>query len=191
MNRYPLPRIDDLFTKLKCAKIFLNINLKSRYHQLRVRENDIPKTSFRTRYGHPEFLVMQFGLTNAPVIFMDLTNWVFKPYLDQFVFFFVDDILIYSWSSDDHDKHLRIILKIFKEKELYAKLSKWQFLHDEVSFLGQVVSSDGVKVDSSMIQDVFKWRPQKSTIKVRSFLVLAWYYRRFVKTLLRYFLPFD
>ena len=180
-NRYPLPRIDDLFDQLKGAKVFSKIDLRSGYHQLRVRENDIPKTAFRTRYGHYEFLVMPFGLTNAPEVFMDLMNRVFKPYLDQFVFVFIDNIVIFSRSSEDHDKHLQIILKILKEKELYAKLSKCEFWLDEVDFLGHVVSTEGVKVDPSKIQAVVEWRPPNSPTKVRSFLGLAGYYRRFVK----------
>ncbi|WMV37333.1 hypothetical protein MTR67_030718 [Solanum verrucosum] len=180
-NRYPLPRIDDLFDQLKGAKVFSKIDLRSGYHQLRIREKDIPKTAFRTRYGHYEFLVMPFGLTNAPAVFMDLINRVFKPYLDQFVVVFIDDILIFSRSSEDHDKHLRIILKILKEKELYAKLSKCEFWLDEVAFLGHVVSAEGVKVDPSKIQAVVEWKPPKSPTEVRSFLGLAGYYRRFVK----------
>ncbi|WMV50041.1 hypothetical protein MTR67_043426, partial [Solanum verrucosum] len=161
-NRYPLPRIDDLFDQLKGAKVFSKIDLRSGYHQLCVREEDIPKTAFRTRYGHYEILVMPFGLTNAPVVFMDLMNRVFKPYLDQFVVVFIDDILIFSRSSEAHDKHLRIILEILKEKELYAKLSKYEFWLDEVTFLGHVVSAEGVKVDPSKIQAVVEWRPPKS-----------------------------
>ncbi|WMV30091.1 hypothetical protein MTR67_023476 [Solanum verrucosum] len=180
-NRYPLPRIDDLFDQLKGAKIFSKIDLRSGYHQLRVREKDIPRTAFRTRYGHYEFLVMPFGLTNAPAVFMDLMNRIFKPYLDQFVVVFIDDILIFTKSSEDHDKHLRIILKILKEKELYAKFSKCEFWLDEVAFLGHVVSTEGVKVDPSKIQAVVEWRPSKSPTEVRSFLGLAGYYRKFVK----------
>ncbi|WMV33121.1 hypothetical protein MTR67_026506 [Solanum verrucosum] len=153
----------------------------SRYHQLRLRAKYIPKTSFRTRYGHYEFLVMPFGLTNAPAVFMDLMNRVFKPYLDQFVVVSIDDILIFSRNNEDHDKHLRIILKILLEKELYAKFSKCEFWLDEVAFLGNIVSTKRVKVDPCKIQAVVEWRPPKSPTEVRSFLVLVGYYIRFVK----------
>ncbi|WMV13478.1 hypothetical protein MTR67_006863 [Solanum verrucosum] len=161
-NRYPLPRIQDLFDQLKGAKVFSKIDLRSGYHQLRVRENDIPTTVFRTRYGHYEFLVMPFRLKNAHAVFIDLMNRVFKPYLDQFVVVFIDDILIFSRSNEDHNKHLRIILQILREKELYAKLCKCEFLLDEVAFVGHVLSTEGVKVDPSKIQAVVEWRPPKS-----------------------------
>ncbi|GJS67559.1 putative reverse transcriptase domain-containing protein [Tanacetum coccineum] len=124
-NRYPLPRIDDLFDQLQGSSIYSKINLRSGYHQLRVREEDIPKTAFRTRYGHYEFQVMPFGLTNAPAVFMDLMNRVCKPYLDKFVIVFIDDILIYSKSKKEHEEHLRQILKLLKKEELYAKFSKY------------------------------------------------------------------
>ncbi|WMV24866.1 hypothetical protein MTR67_018251, partial [Solanum verrucosum] len=180
-NKYPLPRIDDLFDQLKGAKVLSKTDLRSGYHQLRVREKDIPKSAFRTRYGHYDFLVIPFGLTNAPKVFTDLMNRVFKPYLDRFVVVFIDDILFFFKSSEDHDKHLQIILQILKEKELYAKLSKCEFWLDEVAFLGHVISIVGVKVDPSKIQAVVEWRPPKSPTEVRNFLGLAGYYRRFVK----------
>ncbi|GJV55618.1 putative reverse transcriptase domain-containing protein [Tanacetum coccineum] len=126
-NRYPLPRIDDLFDQLQGSSIYSKIDLRSGYHQLRVREEDIPKTAFRTRYGHYEFQVMSFGLTNAPAVFMDLMNRVCKPYLDKFVIVFIDDILIYSKSKKEHEEHLRQILKLLKKEELYAKFSKCEF----------------------------------------------------------------
>ncbi|KAH0669267.1 hypothetical protein KY285_023426 [Solanum tuberosum] len=126
-NKYPLPRIDDLFDQLQGATCFSKIDLRSGYHQLKVREYDIPKTTFRTRYGHYEFLVMSFGLTNAPATFMDIMNIVFKPYLDMFVIIFIDHILIYSRSEEDHASHLRIVLQTLKDKELYAKFSKCEF----------------------------------------------------------------
>nr|GFB04805.1 reverse transcriptase domain-containing protein [Tanacetum cinerariifolium] len=124
-NRYPLSRIDDLFDQLQGACHFSKIDLRSGYHQLRVHEDDIPKTAFRTRYGHFEFTVMPFGLTNAPTVFMDLMNWVCKPYLDKFVIVFIDDILIYSKSKEEHEVHLRLVLELLKKKKLYVKFFKW------------------------------------------------------------------
>ncbi|GJV95563.1 putative reverse transcriptase domain-containing protein [Tanacetum coccineum] len=126
-NRYPLPRIDDLFDQLQGSSVYSKIDLRSGYHQLRVRDEDIPKTAFRTRYGHYEFQVMPFGLTNAPAVFMDLMNHVCKPYLDKFVIVFIDDILIYSHNKEEHVNHLRIILELLKKEKLYAKFSKCDF----------------------------------------------------------------
>ncbi|GJU68193.1 putative reverse transcriptase domain-containing protein [Tanacetum coccineum] len=148
-NRYPLPRIDDLFDQLQGACCFSKIDLRSGYHQLRVREEDIPKTAFRTRYGHFEFTVMPFGLTNAPAIFMDLMNRVCKPYLDKFVIVFIDDILIYSKSEEEHEVHLKTILDLLKKEKLYAKFSKCEFWLQEVQFLGHVVNRDGIHIDPS------------------------------------------
>ena len=125
-NQYPLPRIDDLFDQLQGARVFSKIDLRSGYHQLKIRSEDVPKTAFKTRYGHYEFLVMPFGLTNAPAVFMDLMNRIFKPYLDQFVIVFIDDILIYSGSKENHEKHLRVVLQILRENQFYAKFSKCQ-----------------------------------------------------------------
>nr|GFB40747.1 putative reverse transcriptase domain-containing protein [Tanacetum cinerariifolium] len=126
-NRYPLPRIDDLFDQLQGSSVYSKIDLRSGYHQLRVREEDVPKTAFRTRYGHYEFQVMPFGLTNAPAVFMDLMNWVCKPYLDKFMIIFIDDILIYSKDEKEHEEHLKAILELLKKEELYAKFSKCEF----------------------------------------------------------------
>ena len=133
-NRYPLPRIDDLFDQLRGARVYFKIDLHTGYHQLRVRETDIPKTAFRTRYGHFEFMVMPFGLMNAPVAFMDLMHRIFQPYLDQFVVVFVDDILIYSQSEWEHEYHLRIVLQLLRDHQLYAKFSKCEFWLTEVRF---------------------------------------------------------
>ena len=127
-NRYPLPRIDDLFDQLQGARVFSKIDLRSGYHQLRIRESDIPNTAFRTRYVHYEFLVMSFGLTNSPAVFMDLMNRVFRPYLDWFVIVFIDDILVYSRSELEHERHLGLVLQTLRQYHLYAKFSKCEFL---------------------------------------------------------------
>ncbi|GJY12998.1 putative reverse transcriptase domain-containing protein [Tanacetum coccineum] len=143
-NRYPLPRIDDLFDQLQGSSVYSKIDLRSGYHQLRVREEDISKTAFRTRYGHYEFQVMPFGLTNAPAVFMDLMNRVCKPYLDKFVIVFIDDILIYSKNKQEHEEHLKLILELLKKEELYAKFSKCEFWIPKVQFLGHVIDSQGL-----------------------------------------------
>ncbi|GJY42709.1 putative reverse transcriptase domain-containing protein [Tanacetum coccineum] len=180
-NRYPLPRIDDLFDQLQGACCFSKIDLRSGYHQLRVREEDIPKTAFRTRYGHFEFTVMPFGMTNAPAIFMDLMNRVCKPYLDKFVIVFIDDILIYSKSEEEHEVHLKTILDLLKKEKLYAKFSKCEFWLKEVQFLGHVVNHDGIHVDPSKVESVKNWKTPESSTEIRSFLGLAGYYRRFIE----------
>ena len=180
-NQYPLPRIDELFDQLQGSQVYSKIDLRSGYHQLRVQESDVPKTAFRTRYGHYEFLVMPFGLTNAPAAFMDLMNQVFQPYLDRFVIGFIDDILVYSGSSEEHSEHLRIVLQTLRERQLYAKLSKCQFWLDRVAFLGHVISVEGVSVDPKKIEAVVNWKPPKNVSEVRSFLGFAGYYRKFVK----------
>ncbi|GKB52969.1 putative reverse transcriptase domain-containing protein, partial [Tanacetum coccineum] len=153
-NRYPLPRIDDLFDQLQGSSVYSKIDLRSGYHQLRVREEDIPKTAFRTRYGHYEFQVMPFGLTNAPAVFMDLMNRVCKPYLDKFIIVFIDDILIYSKSKQEHEEHLKIILELLKKEELYAKFSKCEFWIPKVQFLGHVIDSEGIHVDPAKIESI-------------------------------------
>ena len=126
-NKYPFPRIDDLFDQLKGAAVFSKIDLRSGYHQLKIAEKDVPKTAFQTRYGHYEFLVMPFELTNVPAAFMDLMNRVFAEYLEKFVIVFIDDILIYSESQEEHEEHLKIALRLLKEHKLYAKFSKCDF----------------------------------------------------------------
>ncbi|XP_060202948.1 uncharacterized protein LOC132631389, partial [Lycium barbarum] len=180
-NKYPIPRIDDLFDQLQGAQCYSKIDLRSGYHQLKVKEVDIPKTAFRTRYGHFEFLVMSFGLTNAPTAFMDLMNRVFKTYLDLFVIVFIDDILVYSRSETDHAEHLRIVLQTLKDRELYAKFSKCEFWLKLVAFLGHVISGEGVKVDLQKINAVKNWPRPTSASDIRSFLGLAGYYRSFVE----------
>ncbi|GJS90886.1 putative reverse transcriptase domain-containing protein [Tanacetum coccineum] len=157
-NRYPLPRIDDLFDQLQGSSVYSKIDLRSGYHQLRVREEDIPKTAFRTRYSHYEFQVMPFGLTNAPAVFMDLMNRVCKPYLDKFVIVFIDDILIYSKNKQEHEEHLKLILELLKKEEF-----------------------EGIHVDPAKIESIKDWTSPKSPTEIRQFLGLAGYYRRFIK----------
>ncbi|GJZ53083.1 putative reverse transcriptase domain-containing protein [Tanacetum coccineum] len=156
------------------------ITIKNRYHQLRVHEDDIPKTAFRTRYGHYEFMVMPFGLTNAPAVFMDLMNRVYKPYLDKFVIVFINDILIYSKSKEEHEVHLKLVLELLRKEKLYAKFFKSEFWLQEVYFLRHVVNQSGIHVDPSKIKAVKNWNAPITPSEVRSFLGLAGYYRHFI-----------
>ncbi|GJV93166.1 putative nucleotidyltransferase, ribonuclease H [Tanacetum coccineum] len=180
-NRYPLPRIDDLFDQLQGSSVFSKIDLRSGYHQHRVRNKDIPKTAFRTRYGHYEFQVMPFGLTNAPAVFMDLMNRVCRPYLDKFMIVFIDDILIYSKTKEEHDVHLRLILEWLKKEELYAKFLKCDFWLSKVQFLGHVIDSEGIHVDPANIESIKDWESPKTPTEIRQFLGLVGYYRRFIE----------
>lgn len=166
-HRYPLPRIDDLFDQLQGSSVYSKIDLRSGYHQLRVREEDIPKTTFRTRYDHYEFQVMPFRLTNAPAVFMDLMNRVCKPYLDKFVIVFIDDILIYSRSKEEHTEHLKAILTLLREDKLYAKFSKCDFWIEKVQFLGHVIDSKGIHVDPAKIEAVKNWASPTSPTEIR------------------------
>ncbi|GKB27151.1 putative reverse transcriptase domain-containing protein [Tanacetum coccineum] len=180
-NRYPLPRIDDLFDQLQGSSVYSKIDLQSGYHKLRVREEDIPKTTFRTRYGHYKFQVMPFGLTNAPAVFMDLMNRVCKPYLDKFVIVFIDDILIYSKNKKEHEEHLKAILELIKKEELYAKFFKCEFWIPKVQFLGHVIDSQGIHVDPTKIESIKDWASPKTPTEIRQFLGLSDYYRRVIK----------
>ncbi|GJU02386.1 putative reverse transcriptase domain-containing protein [Tanacetum coccineum] len=180
-NRYPLLRIDDLFDQLQGSSIYSKIDLRSGYHQLKVREQDIPKIAFRTRYGHYEFQVMPFGLTNAPAVFMDLMNRVCKPYLDKFVIVFIDDILIYSKDEKEHEEHLKAILELLKKEQLYAKFSKCEFWIPKVLFLSHVIDNRGIRVDPAKIESIKDWASPKSPTEIRQFLGLAEYYRRFIE----------
>ncbi|GJY67096.1 putative reverse transcriptase domain-containing protein [Tanacetum coccineum] len=180
-NLYPLPRIDDLFDQLQGSQYFSKIDLRSGYHQLRVHEDNIPKTTFRTRYGHFKFTIMPFGLTNAPTVFMDLMNRVYRPYLSKFVIVFIDDILNYFKTQEEHEVHLGLILELLKKEKLYAKFSKCEFWLQEVQFLGHVINGDGIHVDPSKIEAVRNWEAPRTPSKVSSFLGLAGYYRRFIE----------
>ncbi|KAL0537499.1 hypothetical protein IC582_026477 [Cucumis melo] len=156
-NHYPLPRIDHLFDQLQESTVFSKIDLRSGYHQLRIRDSDIPKTAFRSRYGHYEFIVMSFGLTNALAVFMDLMNRVFKDFLDTFVIVFIDDILIYSKTEAKHEEHLHQVLETLRANKMYVKFSKCEFWLKKVTFLGHVVSSEGVSLNLAKIEAVTSW----------------------------------
>jgi hypothetical protein len=184
-NKHPLPCIDVLFDQLFGAKIFSKIDLHSSYHQIKIRPCDIPKTAFSTRYGLYEYLVMSFGLTNAPAYFMYLMNSVFMPELDKFVVVLIDDILIYSKDEEDHAKHLHIALQHHRDHQLYAKFSKCEFSLDSVKFLGHTISSNGILVDPSKVQEVMDWKTPTSVHQIRSFLDLACYYRCFIPDISR------
>ncbi|WVZ49538.1 hypothetical protein U9M48_000886 [Paspalum notatum var. saurae] len=184
-NKYPLPRIDDLFDQLQGACDFSKIDLRSGYHQLKIRPSDIPKTAFTIKYGLYEYTVMSFGLTNAPAYFMQLMNSVFMDYFDKFVVVFIDDILIYSRTEAEHEEHLRLVLQRLREHKLYAKFSKCEFLIDEVRFLGHVVSKGGIAVDPSKVSTVTNWKVPEIPKEVRGFLGLAGYYWRFIENFSR------
>ncbi|GJX64706.1 putative reverse transcriptase domain-containing protein, partial [Tanacetum coccineum] len=180
-NHYPLLRIDYLFDQLQGSSVYSKIDPRLGYHQLRDREEDISKTAFRTCYDHYEFQVMPFGLTNAPAVFMDLMNRVCKPYLDKFIIVFIDDILIYSKSKQEHEEHLKLILELLKKEELYAKFSKCEFWILKVQFLGHVINSKGIHVDPAKIESIKDWASPKTVTEIYQFLGLAGYYRRFIE----------
>ncbi|WVZ60291.1 hypothetical protein U9M48_010336, partial [Paspalum notatum var. saurae] len=179
-NKYPLPRIDDLFDQLKGAMYFSKIDLRSGYHQLKIREGDIYKTAFVTRYGQYEFTVMPFGLTNAPAYFMNLMNKVFMDGLDKYVIVFIDDILVYSKTIEEHEEHLRKVLETLRSHQLYAKFSKCEFWLEKISYLGHIITAEGVAVDPEKIKAVMEWPQPTNVSEVRSFIGLAGFYRRFI-----------
>jgi len=188
-NRYPLSRIGVLMDQFVSAEVFSKIDLRLGYHQIRVKAEDISKTAFKTRYGHYEYFVMPFGVTNAPGVFMEYMNRIFHPYLDQFVVMFIYDVLVYSKSEEEHAKHLRVVLQVLKEKRLFPKLSKCEFWLREVSFLGHVISKGGIVVDPSKVDAMMQWESPKSVFEVRSFLGLAGYYQRFIEGFSKLALP--
>lgn len=179
--RHPIPRLDDLLDELCGACLFSKIDLKSGYHQIRIREGDEWKTAFKTKFGLYEWMVMPFGLTNAPSTFMRLMNHVLREFLGKFIVVYFDDILIYSKNLDDHCVHLRVVLQVLRYENLYANLEKCVFCTDHVIFLGFIVSSKGVHVDEEKVKAIREWPPPKNVSEVRSFHGLASFYRRFVK----------
>jgi hypothetical protein len=172
-NKYMLPLIEDLFDQMRGARVFSKIDLRSSYHQMKIRPSDIPKIAFSTRYGLYEFTVMSFGLTNAPAYFMNLMNKVFMEYLDRFVVVFIDDILIYSKSESDHEEHLRLVLQKLRDNQLYAKYSKCEFCIDDVSFLRHIISNGGISVDPAKVKEIMAWSVPTTVTEIQSFLGLA------------------
>ena len=175
-NKFPLPRIDDLFEQLLDAELFSKIDLNSRYHQIRIRAGDEYKTAFRTKYGHYEFVVIPYGLTNAPASFMTLMNDIFGPYLDKFVIIYPDDILIFSASLSAHREHLQIVFMVLRKHVLYINKKKSEFFKNKVEYLGHIISADGIAVDPRKIQVIVDWPLPMTISDVRSFLGLANFY---------------
>jgi hypothetical protein len=180
MKKYPLPQIDDLFDHLRGTKTFSKIDLRAGYHQVRIKEEDIHKTTFRTQYGHYEFVVVPFGLTNEPYVFMCLMNGIFINYLDKFVIVFMDDILIYSKSEEAHEHHLRMVFQVLREYQLYSKLSKCSFYQKQIQYLGHIISEKGIAVDPENVKAIRGWPTPRNVSEVISFMGLAGYYRRFI-----------
>jgi hypothetical protein len=180
-NKYPLPRIDDLFDQLCGVCVLSKIDLRLGYHQLKVQECDIPKTTFIMRYAMYELMVMSIRPINAPAYFMYMMNMVFMEYLDNFVVVFINDILVYSRSEEEHEGHLRLVLQKLRGHKLYAKLSKCQFWLKQVAFLGLVISKGGISMDPSKVQDVLSWKVPTRVGYIWSFLGFAGYYQRFIE----------
>jgi len=180
-NKYPLPRIDDPFDQLRDARIFSKIDLRSGYHQVRIKEEDIIKTAFITRYGHYKFIMVPFWLSNASVAFMCLMNGFFRNYLDKFVIVFLDDIPIYSISKEEHEKHLRIMLQVLREYLLYAKLSNCSFYQRQIHYLGHIISKEWIAMDPKKIKSIEGWSTLRNVTEVNSFMGLIGYYKRIIE----------
>jgi hypothetical protein len=191
-NKYPLPRINDLFDQVGGAKIFSKLDLQSKYHQVRIKDEDIRKTSFQTRYGHYEFIVIPFRLTNAPATFMCLMNNIFSQYLDKFILVFIDDIMVYSKTKEEHEEHLRIVLQTLRKHKLYAKFDNLaysfqkeiQYLghyQKEIQYLGHVIFAEGIVIDPEKIRAIMEWSVPKNVADIRSFMGITRYYRGFIE----------
>jgi hypothetical protein len=180
-NKYSLPRIEDLFDRMRGAKVLSKIDLRSGYHQLKIQTKDVRKIAFTTKYGLYQFLVMSFELTNAPAYFMNLMSKVFMECVDQFVVVFIDDKLIYSQNEEAHEDHLRLVLQKLHDNQLYAKFSKCDFWLKEVAFLGHIITDGAIKVDPDKISEILNWKQPTDVSKIWSFLGLEGYYRRFIE----------
>jgi hypothetical protein len=179
-NKYPIPRVDEMLDQLNGAKIFSRLDLKSGYHQIRIKNDDIEKTAFRTRYGSFEFIVLPFGLTNAPPTFMRLMNSIFHKYLDEFLIIYLDDILIFSKNKHEHLNHIRLVLQLLRDNNLYVNKEKCEFGVDKLEFVGHIVTSNGIKVDDNKVIAIKNWPIPRNPTSVRSFLGAAGFYRRFI-----------
>jgi len=188
-NHYLLPRIDDLFEQVGGDKIFLNIDLQSGYHQVRIRDKDIPKTAFHMGYENYEFVLMSFRLTNALANFMCMMNNIFRKYLDKFVLVFIDDILVYSKNKHEHEEHLHIVIRVLREHQIYAKFSKCDFYKPQIQYLGHIISEEGIVVDLENIRAIKDWPTPTSVTDIRSFLGLAGCYQKFIENFSRIACP--
>ena len=176
-NRYPLPKINNLFDQVGGAKILSKLDLRYGYHQVRIKDKDINKKTFRTRYKHQDFVVITFGITNAPTTFMCLMNSIFSQYLDEFVLVIIDDILVYSKMEEEHEEHLKIVLQTLRKYKLYAKFDKCDLYQRRIQYIGHVISEEGIAVDPEKIKAIMEWSIPKDVANIRSFMGITGYCR--------------